>query len=87
MPQTKWERFPITEIIHPRKENSYWLYKDHYFAVDEFDNVLKYPGASFQCNTNRKFMEKLLTHKNHPGIRVVHIPRAFIPFDVQEYME
>mgnify|MGYP000626754739 CR=1 FL=1 len=69
----KWARVPLADLTNPRKRGPLMTYQDHWWAVDENDNVFFFNGKSYspQCNTNRLIVERHLAqgvmHRIEPG--------------------
>lgn len=81
----KFQRVPLADLTNPQKRGPLMTYQDHWWAVDDEDNVFFYKGKSYspQCNTNRLIVERHLA----AGLatRAVLVPWAWVKFDISDY--
>lgn len=81
----KFQRIPLSELTNPRKRGPLMTYQDHWWAVDENDNVFFFKGKSYspQCNTDRRVVESRLAQGLATG--AVFVPWAWVQFDISDY--
>ncbi len=75
-------RIPLAEITKPR--DGWLVYMDSWWTVTEKDEVLFYRGLSPQTNGNEA-TARHIQQRLYPGLRVVHVPLAFIPSHDSEH--
>ena len=84
----RWARVPLSDLTNPRKSGPLMTYQDHWWAVDENDNVFFFKGKSYspQCNRNRLLVERHLA-QGLQGLatRAVLVPWAWVKFDISDY--
>lgn len=83
--QAKFQRVPLSELTNPHKLGPLMVYRDHWWAVDDQENVFFYRGKSYcpQCNVNRQIVERHLA----AGLATsaVLVPWAWVKFDIYDY--
>ena len=68
--------------LHPMSQMSeactgtYMIYKDYFWIVDKYNNLLKYRGMSWQCNAHKEVVETL-KNSCYPECTVVQIPYVY----------
>jgi hypothetical protein len=77
----RYKRVPMAEITTP-PSGTVMVYKDHWWAVTENDEVLLWDGHSPQCNVNKSIVERL----SPEGCRPVFIPVAFKRINPSDYV-
>jgi hypothetical protein len=81
----KFQRVPLADLTNPQKSGPLMVYQDHWWVVDDEDNVFFYKGKSYspQCNINRLIVERHLVI----GLvtRAVLVPWAWVKFDISDY--
>lgn len=81
----EWARVPLAELTNPRKCGPLMTYQDHWWAVDENNNVFFFRGKSYspQCNTNRLIVERHLAQGL--ATRAEFVPWAWVQFNISDY--
>ena len=81
----KWARVPLAELTNPAKRGPLMTYQDHWWAVDENNNVFFFKGKSYspQCSTNRLIVERHLAQGL--ATHAVLVPWAWVKFDISDY--
>lgn len=84
--QAKFQRMPLAELTNPHKRGPLMVYQDHWWAVDDQENVFFYKGKSYspQCNVNRQIVERCLGAAGL-ATNVVFVPWAWVKFDINDY--
>lgn len=74
----------ITDI--PENYKYVQVLKDHWWALDENNNVAFYEDRSPQCNPNEKLMRNHVERGVAPGaVTIEKIPVAFVPISISDY--
>lgn len=82
----KFIRFKIDDVTRlPNEDGFYQIMSSRYWAVTEQNEILQAKGASFQCNTNKALVERLISFENHPGVSIKFIERVYLPHDCSDY--
>ena len=79
-------RVPISEAISiPEKGGFYRLIKNHYWQVDNSENILFYKNLySPQCNMNKAIVESI-AGKIEEGMKAVLIENVWIKHNCEDY--
>lgn len=84
--QSKFTRMPLEWLTDPRKQGPLMTYQNHWWAVDDEDNVFFFQGKSYspQCNVNKLIVERHLAH----GLasHAVLVPWAWVQFNISDYV-
>ncbi|AND75342.1 hypothetical protein FDH01_gp280 [Acinetobacter phage vB_AbaM_ME3] len=68
-------RYKIDDLVKP-KNGLFQIYIDHYWVVDNENNVLKYLDRTWQCNSNkelaRRFQEKVYPEYSIKKIPIIY---------------
>lgn len=82
-------RLPLRELINPQKPGPLMVYLDHWWAVDEEENVFFYKGKSYspQCNINRQIVERHLAFVDGVALacKAILVPWAYVKFNIADY--
>ena len=83
----RWSRVPLEELENPRKRGPLMVYQDHWWALDDQDNVLFFKGKSYspQCNVNRQLVERHAAASDYGFARAVLVPWAYVSFNISDY--
>lgn len=85
MKSTDFSKIPLSELINPKKGGPLMVYKDHWWAMDDEDNVFFFRGKSYspQCNVNKRIVEHHLA--NGLATHAEFIPWAYVQFNIGDY--
>lgn len=82
----RWLRMPLAELTNPHKHGPLMTYQDHWWALDEQDNVLFFKTfTSPQCNANRALIERICQGQDSGYVRAVLVPWGFVKFNISDY--
>ena len=83
----RWLRMPLEDLENPRKQGPLMVYRDHWWALDENDNVLFFKGNSYspQCNVNRLIVDRHGPGQDYGFARSVLVPWAYVKFNISDY--
>jgi hypothetical protein len=76
----RYKRVPLAEITTP-PDGTVMVYKDHWWAMTENDEVLFYEGKFAQCNIDRRVVEHVMPE----GCKAVLVPIAFKRINISDY--
>ena len=76
-------RIPLNDLIKiPIKDGLYEVVINHWWALDENENVLIFRKMSLQCNAKESISKRVMGGKTHPGVEVVMLlALAFVHFN------
>lgn len=79
---SKYTTVPVSKVsVMPEEEGEYRLIKDHFWVLDDDDNILIYNKQSVQCNKSEQLALSLVANERHPGTKVLRIPAVWIKMD------
>ena len=78
-------RMPLAELTNPKKCGPLKTYQDHWWAVDDEENVFFFKGKSYspQCNSNRLVVARHLAQGL--ATHAVLVPWAWVKFNISDY--
>ena len=87
---SSFTRMPLRELISPKKSGVIQVYQDHWWAVDEEENVFFFKGKSYspQCNINKQIVDRHLARENGvaQATRAVLVPWAYVKINISDYV-
>ena len=87
---SKFTRLPLRELTNPQKCGVLQVYKDHWWAVDDEENVFFFKGKSYspQCNINKHLVERHLAIEDGvaQATRAILVPWAYVNINISDYV-
>lgn len=82
---TKFTYIKIEDAIaEPTEDDFYYLMTDRFWATDG-EHIFRYRGASYQCNTNKNVVEKVVKGESHPGTHVIFLKKVWMKHDCRDF--
>ena len=79
-------RIPLNDLLRiPSKDGHYEVVINHWWALDENENVLIFRKMSLQCNAKESISKRIITGKTHPGVEVRFVKCVFLPIIAEDF--